>query len=134
MKINGEDLSILKEKNSRKTLLKIVITFLLIIIIFTLYEFFFIFKIKSNYDFAGFVDEIQNYVYARVENDPFTLKLIASLYIITLAGEDVITVFDMLNAQDANELLQAGKGILYDSDIQNVSTMFAWLHQGELVR
>ena len=51
MKINGEDLSILKEKKSRKTLLKIVIAFLLIIIIFTLYEFFFIFKIKSNYDF-----------------------------------------------------------------------------------
>ena len=51
MKINGEDLSISKEKNSRKTLLKIVIIFLLIIIIFTLYEFFFIFKIKSNYDF-----------------------------------------------------------------------------------
>lgn len=51
MKINGENLSNLKEKNSRKTLLKIVITFLLIIIIFTLYEFFFIFKIKSNYDF-----------------------------------------------------------------------------------
>ena len=48
MKINGEDLSILKEKNSRKTLLKIVITFLLIIIIFTLYEFFFIFKININ--------------------------------------------------------------------------------------
>ena len=37
MKINGEDLSILKEKKSRKTLLKIVIAFLLIIIIFTLY-------------------------------------------------------------------------------------------------
>ena len=51
MKINGEDLSILKEKKSRKTLLKIVIAFLLIIIIFTLYEFFFIFKIKSDYDF-----------------------------------------------------------------------------------
>ena len=51
MKINGEDLSILKDKNSRKTLLKIIITFLLIIIIFTLYEFFFIFKIKSDYDF-----------------------------------------------------------------------------------
>ena len=51
MKINGEDLSILKEKNSRKTLLKIVITFLLIIIIFTLYEFFFIFKMKSDYNF-----------------------------------------------------------------------------------
>ena len=51
MKINGENLSNLKEKNSRKTLLKIVIIFLLIIIIFTLYEFFFIFKIKSNYDF-----------------------------------------------------------------------------------
>lgn len=51
MKINGEDLSISKEKNSKKTLLKIVITFLFIIIIFTLYEFFFIFKIKSDYDF-----------------------------------------------------------------------------------
>ena len=51
MKINGEDLSISKEKNSKKTLLKIVITFLSIIIIFTLYEFFFIFKIKSDYDF-----------------------------------------------------------------------------------
>ena len=51
MKINGEDLSILKEKNSRKTLLKIVIIFLLIIIIFTLYEFFFIFKMKSDYNF-----------------------------------------------------------------------------------
>ena len=51
MKINGEDLSILKEKNSKKTLLKIVIIFLSIFIIFTLYEFFFIFKIKSDYDF-----------------------------------------------------------------------------------
>ncbi len=51
MKINGEDLSISKEKNSKKTLLKIIITFISIIIIFTLYEFFFIFKIKSNYDF-----------------------------------------------------------------------------------
>ena len=40
MKINGEDLSILKEKNSKKTLLKIVIIFLSIFIIFTLYEFF----------------------------------------------------------------------------------------------
>ena len=51
MKINGEDLSISKEKNSKKTLLKIIITFLLIIIIFTLYEFFFIFKMKSDYNF-----------------------------------------------------------------------------------
>ena len=51
MKINGEDLSISKEKKSKKTLLKIIITFLSIFIIFTLYEFFFIFKIKSDYDF-----------------------------------------------------------------------------------
>ena len=51
MKINGEDLSISKEKNSKKTLLKIIITFISIFIIFTLYEFFFIFKIKSDYDF-----------------------------------------------------------------------------------
>ena len=51
MKMNGEDLSVLKEKKTKKTLLKIIITFLLIIIIFTLYEFFFIFKMKSNYNF-----------------------------------------------------------------------------------
>ena len=51
MKINGEDLSISKEKKSKKTLLKIVITFLSIFIVFTLYEFFFIFKIKSDYNF-----------------------------------------------------------------------------------
>ncbi|WP_338952592.1 DKNYY domain-containing protein [Fusobacterium nucleatum] len=51
MKINGEDLSISKEKNSKKTLLKIIITFISIFIIFTLYEFLFIFKIKSDYDF-----------------------------------------------------------------------------------
>lgn len=51
MKINGEDLSISKEKKSKKTLLKIVITFISIFIIFTLYEFFFIFKMKSDYDF-----------------------------------------------------------------------------------
>ena len=51
MKINGEDLSNLKEKNSKKTLLKIIITFISIFIIFTLYEFFFIFKMKSDYNF-----------------------------------------------------------------------------------
>ncbi|WP_339121889.1 DKNYY domain-containing protein [Fusobacterium nucleatum] len=51
MKINGEDLSISKEKNSKKTLLKIIITFISIFIVFTLYEFFFIFKIKLDYDF-----------------------------------------------------------------------------------
>ena len=51
MKMNGEDLSVLKEKKTKKTLLKIIITFLLIIIIFTLYEFFFIFKMKSDYNF-----------------------------------------------------------------------------------
>ena len=51
MKMNGEDLSVLKEKKTKKTLLKIIIIFLLIIIIFTLYEFFFIFKMKSDYNF-----------------------------------------------------------------------------------
>ena len=51
MKINGEDLLISKEEKSKKTLLKIVITFLSIFIVFTLYEFFFIFKIKSDYNF-----------------------------------------------------------------------------------
>lgn len=55
MKINGEDLSNLKEKNSRKalskTLLKIVIISILIVVISYLVLIFSVFKMKSDYNF-----------------------------------------------------------------------------------
>ena len=51
MKMNGEDLSVLKEKKTKKTLLKIITIFIIIVTIFFLLEFFFIFKMKSDYNF-----------------------------------------------------------------------------------
>ena len=51
MKMNGEDLSVLKEEKTKKTLLKIITIFIIIVTIFFLLEFFFIFKMKSDYNF-----------------------------------------------------------------------------------
>ena len=51
MKMNGEDLSNLKMKKPKKTLLKIITIFIIIITIFFLLEFFFIFKMRSDYYF-----------------------------------------------------------------------------------
>jgi len=49
--MNGEDLSVLKEKKTKKTLLKIITIFIIIVTIFFLLEFFFIFKMKLDYNF-----------------------------------------------------------------------------------
>ena len=51
MKMNGEDLSVLKEKKTKKTLLKIITIFIIIVTMFFLSEFFFIFKMRSDYYF-----------------------------------------------------------------------------------
>ena len=51
MKMNGEDLSVLKEKKTKKTLLKLMTIFIIIVTIFFLLKFFFIFKMKSDYYF-----------------------------------------------------------------------------------
>ena len=103
MKINGENLSNLKEKNSRKTLLKIVITFLLIIIIFTLYEFFFIFKIKSNYNFnQEILNNGQKYeksVYIKYKD-----KIYACVYGESYQLDDVdIESFKVLDSMDYSD-------------------------------
>ncbi|ALF19382.1 DKNYY domain-containing protein [Fusobacterium nucleatum] len=103
MKINREDLSILKEKKSRKTLLKIVIAFLLIIIIFTLYEFFFIFKIKSNYDFnQEILNNGQKYeksVYIKYKD-----KIYACVYGESYQLDDVdIESFKVLDSMDYSD-------------------------------
>ena len=103
MKMNGEDLSVLKEKKTKKTLLKIIITFLLIIIIFTLYEFFFIFKIKSNYDFnQEILNNGQKYeksVYIKYKD-----KIYACVYGESYQLDDVdIESFKVLDSMDYSD-------------------------------
>ena len=103
MKINGEDLSISKEKNSKKTLLKIIITFISIFIIFTLYEFFFIFKIKSNYDFnQEILNNGQKYeksVYIKYKD-----KIYACVYGESYQLDDVdIESFKVLDSMDYSD-------------------------------
>jgi len=103
MKINGEDLSISKEKNSKKTLLKIIITFISIFIIFTLYEFFFIFKIKSDYDFnQEILNNGQKYeksVYIKYKD-----KIYACVYGESYQLDDVdIESFKVLDSMDYSD-------------------------------
>ena len=103
MKINGEDLSISKEKNSKKTLLKIIITFISIFIIFTLYEFFFIFKIKSDYDFnQEILENGQKYeksVYIKYKD-----KIYACVYGESYQLDDVdIESFKVLDSMDYSD-------------------------------
>ena len=105
MKINGEDLSNLKEKNSRKALLKIVIAFLLIIIIFTLYEFFFIFKIKSNYDFnQEILNNGQKYeksIYVKYK-DKIYVYVYGDLYQLDDVDIDSFKVIDSMDYSDSH--------------------------------
>jgi len=103
MKINGEDLSISKEKNSKKTLLKIIITFISIFIIFTLYEFFFIFKIKSDYDFnQEILENGQKYeksIYIKYKD-----KIYACVYGESYQLDDVdIESFKVLDSMDYSD-------------------------------
>ena len=103
MKINGEDLSISKEKNSKKTLLKIIITFISIFIIFTLYEFFFIFKIRSDYDFnQEILENGQKYeksVYIKYKD-----KIYACVYGESYQLDDVdIESFKVLDSMDYSD-------------------------------
>lgn len=100
MKINGEDLSISKEKKSKKTLLKIVITFISIFIIFTLYEFFFIFKIKSDYDFnQEILENGQKYeksIYMKYKD-----KIYACVYGVSYQLDDVdVESFKVIDSMD----------------------------------
>ena len=105
MKINGEDLSNLKEKNSRKALLKIVIAFLLIIIIFTLYEFFFILKIKSNYDFnQEILNNGQKYeksIYVKYK-DKIYVYVYGDLYQLDDVDIDSFKVIDSMDYSDSH--------------------------------
>ena len=103
MKINGEDLSISKEKNSKKTLLKIIITFISIFIVFTLYEFFFIFKIKLDYDFnQEILENGQKYeksVYIKYKD-----KIYACVYGESYQLDDVdIESFKVLDSMDYSD-------------------------------
>ena len=105
MKINGEDLSISKEKKSKKTLLKIIITFISIFIIFTLYEFFFIFKIKSNYDFnQEILNNGQKYeksIYVKYK-DKIYVYVYGDLYQLDDVDIDSFKVIDSMDYSDSH--------------------------------
>ena len=107
MKINGEDLSISKEKKSKKTLLKIVITFLSIFIVFTLYEFFFIFKIKSDYNFnQEILENGQKYeksIYIRYKDKIYAYVYgeAYELYNVNIEGFKVIDSMDYFDSHVA---------------------------------
>ena len=109
MKINGEDLSNLKEKNSRKallkTLLKVVIISILIVVIFYLVEFFLIFKMKSDHNFnQEILNNGQKYeksVYVKYK-DKIYVYVYGDLYQLDDVDIDSFKVIDSMDYSDSH--------------------------------
>ena len=100
MKMNGEDLSVLKEKKPKKTLLKIITIFIIIVTIFFLLEFFFIFKMRSDYYFnQEILENGQKYeksIYIRYKG-----KIYAYVYGVSYQLDDVdIGSFKVIDSMD----------------------------------
>jgi len=100
MKMNGEDLSVLKVKKPKKTLLKIITIFIIIVTIFFLLEFFFIFKMRSDYYFnQEILENGQKYeksIYIKYKD-----KIYAYVYGISYQLDDVdIGSFKVIDSMD----------------------------------
>ena len=100
MKMNGEDLSVLKVKKPKKTLLKIITIFIIIVTIFFLLEFFFIFKMRSDYYFnQEILENGQKYeksIYIRYKG-----KIYAYVYGVSYQLDDVdIGSFKVIDSMD----------------------------------
>ena len=100
MKMNGEDLSDLKVKKPKKTLLKIITIFIIIVTIFFLLEFFFIFKMRSDYYFnQEILENGQKYeksIYIRYKG-----KIYAYVYGVSYQLDDVdIGSFKVIDLMD----------------------------------
>ena len=100
MKMNGEDLSDLKVKKPKKTLLKIITIFIIIVTIFFLLEFFFIFKMRSDYYFnQEILENGQKYeksIYIRYKG-----KIYAYVYGVSYQLDDVdIGSFKVIDSMD----------------------------------
>jgi hypothetical protein len=81
----------------------------------------------SKCDFADFANGIIETIPARVDNDPISKKLIATLYVIGICADDVVRCCDLLGATTVKEFADAGEDIFYDTDMQNISEIFNWI-------
>ena len=109
MKINGEDLSNLKEKNSRKallkTLLKVVIISILIVVISYLVEIFLVSKMKSDYNFnQEILNNGQKYeksIYVKYK-DKIYVYVYGDLYQLDDVDIDSFKVIDSMDYSDSH--------------------------------
>lgn len=118
MKMNGEDLSVLKVKKPKKTLLKIITIFIIIVTIFFLLEFFFIFKMRSDYYFnQEILENGQKYeksIYIRYKG-----KIYAYVYGVSYQLDDVdIGSFKVIDSMDYfDNYIAVDKKIVYFGNI-----------------
>ena len=118
MKMNGEDLSDLKVKKPKKTLLKIITIFIIIVTIFFLLEFFFIFKMRSDYYFnQEILENGQKYeksIYIRYKG-----KIYAYVYGVSYQLDDVdIGSFKVIDSMDYfDNYIAVDKKIVYFGNI-----------------
>ena len=118
MKMNGEDLSVLKVKKPKKTLLKIITIFIIIVTIFFLLEFFFIFKMRSDYYFnQEILENGQKYeksIYKRYKG-----KIYAYVYGVSYQLDDVdIGSFKVIDSMDYfDNYIAVDKKIVYFGNI-----------------
>lgn len=83
---------------------------------------------RTSVDFVDYANNIAEYIPRKINNDPIAMKLIATLYILALCGDDFITCAQMYNARSARELVEVGQDILMASDIDNISDLYKWLY------
>ena len=118
MKMNGEDLSVLKVKKPKKTLLKIITIFIIIVTIFFLLEFFFIFKMRSDYYFnQEILENGQKYeksIYIRYKG-----KIYAYVYGVSYQLDDVdIGSFKVIDSMDCfDNYIAVDKKFVYFGNI-----------------
>lgn len=86
------------------------------------------FIIDEKMDFVDYANSIAEYIPTRINNDPISMKLIATLYVQGICGEDFITCAEMYNARSAKELADVGREVLTDTDLDNIYDLYKWLY------
>ena len=123
MKMNGEDLSVLKVKKPKKTLLKIITIFIIIVTIFFLSEFFFIFKMRSDYYFnQEILENGQKYeksIYIRYKDKIYAYVYgeAYELYNVNIEGFKVIDSMDYFDSHVAIDKKSVYFGNISISDL-----------------
>ena len=123
MKMNGEDLSVLKVKKPKKTLLKIITIFIIIVTIFFLLEFFFIVKMRSDYYFnQEILENGQKYeksIYIRYKDKIYAYVYgeAYELYNVNIEGFKVIDSMDYFDSHVAIDKKSVYFGNISISDL-----------------